>query len=188
MLFCGIIVLAWIWEDAAVISGALIASDDLLQVPAALIAVFIGICSGDFALYGLGRLAHRWRKVRAWILLNPHSRRVSRKFRQKTITNIFIIRFIPGLRTVGFTLCGLWRISIQRFLIAMTVAGVVWIGLIFTLVYHLGESEFFSNTQWKWGLMLIALFLLIFNNIVSIKNSRRKKSPAKVGIADEKTV
>lgn len=160
-----IIVIAWIWEDAALISAALLAVDQRLSLVVAVIAVFIGICSGDLALYYLGKYAHRWRRIRAWILTNPSSRMLSRRFRRSTITNIMLIRFVPGLRTLGFTLCGLWRIPLRRFLLAMTLAGVFWIAVVFTLVYQLGSSDWFDKGHWKWSLMLLALLLLVFNNL-----------------------
>lgn len=159
-----IIVIAWIWEDAALISAALLAVDHRLGIPAAVFAVFLGICSGDLGLYYLGRYAHRWRRLRAWILTNPSSRQLGRRFRRSTITNIMLIRFVPGLRTLGFTLCGLWGIALHRFLIAMILAGVFWIALVFTLVYQLGASEWLEQSYWKWSLMLLALCLLVFNN------------------------
>ncbi len=174
-LFLAVIVISWIWEDAALVTAALLAVDDRLSIPIAVLSVFIGICSGDLALYCLGRLAHRWRRLRAWILTNPSSRALSRRFRRSTMTNIMLIRFVPGLRTVGFTLCGLWRITLYRFLVAMMVAGAFWIAVVFTLVYQLGSSKWFESSHWKWSLMLIALFLLVFNNVWVHRKAKRKK-------------
>ncbi len=175
-LFLLVILISWIWEDAALVTAALLAVDDRLPILAAVLSVFIGICSGDLALYYLGRLAHRWRRLRAWILTNPSSRALSRRFRRSTMTNIMLIRFVPGLRTVGFTLCGLWRIALYRFLVAMMVAGAFWIAVIFTLVYQLGSSTWFESSHWKWSLMLIALFLLVFNNVWVHRKAKSKRA------------
>ncbi|WP_086932776.1 DedA family protein [Agarilytica rhodophyticola] len=175
LLVMAIIVIAWIWEDAALIYGALLAAEGELNVALSVVAIFIGICSGDLALYYLGRAAHRWRRVRGWILLNPRSRALSRQFRLSTMTNIFIIRFIPGLRTIGFTLCGLWRISLYRFLWAMSFAGIIWIGTIFTLVYFLGTSAWLEDSDWKWALMGIAVVLLVANNVLARRSMNKPK-------------
>ncbi len=174
-LFFAVIVIAWVWEDAALVTAALLAVDELLFIPVAVLSVFIGICSGDLALYYLGRLAHKWRRLRGWILTNPSSRVLSRRFRRSTMTNIMLIRFVPGLRTLGFTLCGLWRITLYRFLVAMMVAGAFWIAIIFTVVYQLGSSKWFESSHWKWSLMLIALSLLVFNNVWVHRNAKRKR-------------
>lgn len=174
LLFCALIIIAWIWEDATVICGALLAADGYLHIPLAVLASFVGICSGDLALFYLGRLGTRIRRVRAWILLNPKSRALRRRFRARTFSNILIIRFVPGLRTLGFTLCGLWHISLKRFLLAMTLAGVIWISIVFTLIYQLGSSSWLAGSPWKWGLMGAALLLLVFNNIWALKKSRKE--------------
>lgn len=171
--------LAWLWEDASLVSGALLAAEGQLSVPLAVVAVFVGICSGDLALYGVGRLAHRWRGLRAWILTNPSSRMLSRRFRRRTMSNILLIRFVPGLRTMGFTLCGLWGVALRRFIIAMVVAGIVWIALVFTVVYRLGSSEWLEHSPWKWALMGLALMLLVVNNLWarrSVCSERPQKS------------
>lgn len=164
--------ISWIWEDAAVISGALLASDQLISIPMSLVAVFIGICSGDLGLYYLGRSAIHWRRVRGWILTNPQSRKLSRKFKQRTLSNILIIRFIPGLRTLGFSLCGMWQVPLARFLTAMISAGIIWIALIFSIVYSLGSSEWLEETPWKWALVLFAAALLVINNLWAIRSRR----------------
>ncbi|MBX2858592.1 MAG: VTT domain-containing protein [Cellvibrionaceae bacterium] len=164
-LAMAIIAVAWLWEDAAVISGALLAADESLSIPLALVAVFVGIFSGDVALYFLGRLANRSRRLRAKLLLNAKFRALRKVFRRKTLLNILIIRFIPGLRTLGFTLCGLWKINLGKFIAAMSLAGLLWIAVIFTGVYWLGASSLLATGYWKWSLMLIALALLVFNNL-----------------------
>lgn len=174
LLFFSIIVIAWIWEDASVISSALIAAEDYLSIPVAAGATFIGICSGDLALFYLGRLGIRIRSLRAWILLNPKSRALRRRFRARTFSNILIIRFVPGLRTLGFTMCGLWLISLRRFLLAMSVAGIIWIAVVFPLIYQLGSSSWLAGSPWKWSLMLLALLLLVFNNFWNFKKHQVK--------------
>lgn len=164
MLSVSIIAFAWLWEDGALISGALLAVEGRLSIPVAVLAIFLGICTGDMALYVLGRLAHRFRKVRAWIFLNPRNRKLGRQFRKSTALNIMIIRFIPGLRTIGFTLCGVWRINILKFFIAMSFAGIVWIAAIFSVIYGLGSSAWLEDSTWKWGLIGVAVMMLFFNN------------------------
>jgi len=164
-LFFLIIATAWLWEDASVIGGALLASDGAIAIPLAVLAVFVGICSGDLGLYYLGRLSHRWRALRGRLLLNDKFRSLRKLFRRKTVVNILIVRFIPGLRAIGFTMCGFWHIPLARFLFAMSLAGALWIAVVFSLIYRLGASEFLQNSQWKWSLMLVALVLLVFNNL-----------------------
>lgn len=176
MLFFAVIAFAWLWEDGALISGALLAVDGKLSVPVAVLAIFLGICSGDLALYIVGRLAHRSRKIRAWIFLNPKSRKLGRQFRKSTMANIMIIRFIPGLRTIGFTLCGVWRINSVKFFTAMSVAGVVWIAAIFSVIYGLGSSAWLEDSIWKWSPILVAILMLFLNNYLARRKFNHKKN------------
>ena len=173
ILFLLIIVSAWILEDAAVIAGALIAVDGYLNICGASIAVILGITSGDLALYFLGYGANRWRKLRAWVLMKPRIRFFRHRFKAKTFSNILIIRFVPGLRTVGFTLCGLWRIPFWRFFFAMLLASFIWVLLIFYLVYQLG-STYLADSNWKWLIMTAALGLLVVNNAISYYKFKKR--------------
>lgn len=165
--------LAWLWEDAALIAGALLAVDGHLSIVASLIAVFVGITSGDLGLYYLGYLARRVRFIRARILLNERSRRLQKRFRRHILWNILLIRFVPGLRTVGFTVCGLWALGLGRFLGAITLAGGIWIGVVYPIIYRLGSASWFEDSHWKWALMVFALALLIFNNVWPYRKKQR---------------
>lgn len=172
LLFIFLVAIAWVWEDASVISAALVAAENYLSIPLAAIAAFIGICSGDMVLFYLGRLGLRIRRIRGWILLNPKSRALRRRFRAHTFSNILLIRFVPGLRTLGFTLCGLWLIPVRRFVFAMSLAGGIWIAVMFTLIYQLGSSAWLASTPWKWALILVAAALLLLNNFSNFRRSR----------------
>ncbi len=166
-----LILSSWIWEDASVVTGALLAADGFLSVPVAVIAVFVGITSGDLALYYLGRLAIRWRPLRYKLVTNAKYREFKKRFKRRLYSNIFVIRFVPGLRTLGFTLCGLWKIPHIRFISAMASAGIFWILIVFTAVYSLGSSEWLEESRWKYGLIVFAFIMLVVNNYLA---SRRK--------------
>lgn len=170
-LVLAIVAFAWLWEDGALIAGALLAADEFLPVTQAVIAVFVGIASGDIGLYYLGVLGRRWRALRARLLLNKKCRTLSRRFRQRTLSNIFIIRFIPGLRTVGFSLCGLWRLPFRRFVAAVCLAGAVWIAVLFSLIYVLGTRAWLQESPWKWALVGVALCLLVLNNMFTSRRN-----------------
>ncbi|WP_075185623.1 DedA family protein [Teredinibacter haidensis] len=160
-----IIGFSWLWEDGAVFLAAILALDGEMSLPVAVLASFIGIASGDMALYLLGRVGRRWRWLRKWLLRSRKGRMLRQRFHRRTISNIFLLRFVPGLRTLGFTLCGLWHIPFGRFTVAMVFAGVIWILLIFGLINVAGMSEVIRDSQWKWALMGLALCLLLVNNV-----------------------
>lgn len=167
-----LVLLAWIWEDASLISGALLAADQHIPPVYAAVAVFIGIFTGDLALYFIGIAAHRWRRLRAWTMMRPQFRRFQYRFKLKTFSNILLVRFIPGLRTVGFLLCGFCRVPLYKFISIMAFAGAVWIALIFTGVYQLGSAQWFESSPLKWLVGGVALLLLFFSNRFALKSAR----------------
>lgn len=176
MLVLAVVCMAWAWEDAALITGALLAVDQQLSVVVSLIAILVGIMSGDLALYWLGRFGHNWRWLRVRLLRPMRMRRTARKLRRRPWLNILLIRFVPGLRTLGFTLCGYWRVGLGQFSLAILFAGVVWIAIIFSVVYNAGSSELLVNSPAKWYLMCIALLMLLVNNLPWYRWVRNLKS------------
>jgi len=171
-LFFAIILLSWLWEDAAVIFAALLALDARISISAAFLASVIGIASGDLGLYALGRLSRRWRRLRGLLLLSRRSRLLRQRFRRRTLSNIFIIRFIPGLRTVGFTFCGVWRVPAWRFTAAMIAACLLWVLTVFSVINLFGMSDALRESNWKWALFGFAFLLLIGNNLYAARLER----------------
>ena len=112
-VFLSIILLSYLLEDLAIITAALLAADNILPTAVALLAIFIGVASGDIGLYGLGLLAGKWRALRYRLLSNKRMRRVRSRLNSRPILNIALIRFIPGFRTLGFTLSGLFKITLR---------------------------------------------------------------------------
>ncbi len=163
-VFFGVLTFAWLWEDGALISGALLAADGAIHPVWGALAVLLGICSGDAGLYYMGVLARRVRALRARLYKKKNFRQMRYKFSEKTFSNILLIRFIPGLRTIGFSFCGFVGVGFIRFMIAMTLAGVVWVSLLYMLIYFLGSSDWFVDSYWKWSFALVAVALLFINN------------------------
>lgn len=171
VLFLAIIIFAWLWEDGALIGGALLAANGDLSLSYAVCAVLLGIVSGDLGLYGLGVLARRWRGIRARFYRHKQFRKLRVTFKQKTISNILIIRFVPGLRTVGFSLCGLWGVPFYRFCVVMIAAAILWVGCLFSVIYFIGTSGWLIDSNWKWALGGVAIALLLINNLSTFKRA-----------------
>jgi len=159
-LFISIILLSYLLEDLAIITAALLAADNSISPSLSLLAIFIGIATGDIGLYALGMLAARWRALRYRLLTNRGMKLVRHRLKNNTMLNIAIIRFIPGLRTIGFTLSGLFRVSFVQYMTSVMVATAIWTAIIFFLVYQLGSVEWLQDNEWKWVIAPCALFAL----------------------------
>ncbi|MEZ8149151.1 DedA family protein [Enterovibrio norvegicus] len=172
-LIFAVILLSYLLEDLAIISAAVAASQDVMSLPLALLAIFIGIATGDLGLYGLGLWARKWRALRGFLLTKQSVRFLRRKLRTHAFGNIFLIRFIPGLRFVGFCLSGFFRVGLRPFLMAVIAATAIWTALVFTAVYQLGEIDWI-NRNVSWGLIPLALIALFVVNRVAGRKLKEK--------------
>ena len=168
-IFIGIILLSYLLEDLAIITAASLSAQDVITPTMGLLAAFIGIASGDLGLYFLGRLSTRFRLLRYKTLTNTHLRYLRKKLQSNPMLNLFIIRFIPGLRTVGFTLSGVFHIRISTFFISVMSATAVWTAIVFPSVFFLGSSSWVKTSEHQWLLIPIMTLLLFATNRLARK-------------------
>lgn len=164
LLCVGIVLLSYLLEDLAIATAATLSAHGELPPVLALLSIFIGIVTGDIGLYVLGRYTRKVRWLRYRALSNSSFKVVRQKLTQRVFLNLFVIRFIPGVRTIGFTLSGFLTISLPLFLSAVLLATSIWTLVVFTLIYLLGSSVFMPLSGLKWGLIPLAFALLFFMN------------------------
>ncbi|MGC7892190.1 DedA family protein [Vibrio anguillarum] len=164
LLFIGVILLSYLLEDVAIVTAATLALQNLMPPGLALLAIFVGIVSGDLGLYYLGQVAQRVRPLRYQALTNKHFRTVRRKLHHHTFLNLFIIRFVPGLRTVGFTLSGFFSIPLALFLCSVLTATALWTLIVFSTLYYLGSQVWQQSYPYQWIIIPIAVGLLMLTN------------------------
>lgn len=164
LLFIGVILLSYLLEDVAIVTAATLALQNLMPPGLALLAIFVGIVSGDLGLYYLGQVAQRVRPLRYQALTNKHFRTVRRKLHHHTFLNLFIIRFVPGLRTVGFTLSGFFSIPLALFLFSVLTATALWTLIVFSTLYYLGSQVWQQSSPYQWIIIPIAVGLLMLTN------------------------
>ncbi|EGR1703395.1 DedA family protein [Vibrio cholerae] len=169
-VFLGIVVLSYLLEDVAIVTAAGLASQQLTPMPFALLAIFIGIATGDIALYYLGRYSRYFRAMRYRLLTNPYFRQVRRRLLARPFINLFTIRFIPGLRTVGYTLSGYVALPLRLFTAAVLMATALWTAVVFFAIYQLGSQAWFQASEYRWWwLCLLVVLLLVFNRVFNAK-------------------
>ncbi|OEF10139.1 DedA family protein [Aliivibrio logei] len=168
-IFVGIILLSYLLEDLAIVTAASLSAQEMVTPMIGLLAAFIGIASGDLGLYFLGRLSTRFRLLRYKTLTNTHLRYLRKKLQSNPMLNLFIIRFIPGLRTLGFTLSGVFHIRVLTFLTAVMSATAVWTALVFPSVYFLGSSSWIKASEHQWLLIPIMTLVLFATNRIAKK-------------------
>ena len=168
LLCVGIVLLSYLLEDLAIATAATLSAHGDLPSSLALMSIFIGIATGDLGLYVLGRFSRKVRWLRYRALTNSSFKVVRQKLTQRAFLNLFLnlflIRFIPGLRTIGFTLSGFLVIPLRVFFSAVLLATSIWTLVVFTLIYQLGSSVFMQVSELKWVLIPLAFALLFLMN------------------------
>ncbi|RBP85643.1 DedA family protein [Marinomonas rhizomae] len=164
LLCVGIVLLSYLLEDLAIATAATLSAHGDLSPSLALLSIFIGISTGDLGLYILGRYARKVRWLRYRALTNSSFKVVRRKLTLRAFVNLFLIRFIPGLRTIGFTLSGFLVIPLPVFFSAVLLATSIWTLVVFTLIYQIGSSVFMQVSELKWVLIPVAFGLLFLMN------------------------
>ncbi|MFV8408318.1 DedA family protein [Vibrio harveyi] len=168
MLFLGVVLLSYLLEDLAIVTAATLAVEQVMPTPLALLAIFTGIATGDIGLYWLGKLAQKVRFFRYRLLRYQRARRVRCTLHRKAFITLFIVRFIPGLRTVGFTLSGFLDVPKMKFLIAVLSATSLWTALIFGSFFQLGSMQWLQQHQINTLLIPIGLVvMLLLNKLIS---------------------
>ena len=168
MLFVGIILLSDLLEDLAIVTAATLAVQELMPMSMALAAIFVGIATGDLGLYLMGKSAQRVRFLRYRIFQYQRVRQVKKKLHQSAFITLFIVRFIPGLRTVGFTLSGFLDVPMMRFFVAVIGATGLWTALIFGSFYQLGSVAWLKEGHVSWVLIPAGLCLMwMLNKIIT---------------------
>lgn len=164
LLCVGIVLLSYLLEDLAIATAATLSALGDMPSSLALMAIFIGIATGDLGLYVLGHYARKVRWLRYRALSNSSFKVVRKKLTQRAFLNLFLIRFIPGLRTIGFTLSGFLLIPLPVFFSAVLLATSIWTLVVFTLIYQIGSSVFMQVSELKWVLIPLVFGLLFLIN------------------------
>lgn len=163
-VFLVIVLASYILEDLAIIGAAVLAADQIVPMPLAVYAILTGIISGDIGLYLLGFYAKKYPRLNNWLEKKSRRQRYEKFFESNLIKNILLIRFVPGLRFVCYTSCGVFRAHFGQFLFAVTLASSLWVLVVFSVIYQLGSSSWLEYSEWKWMLIPVAVLLLVISN------------------------
>jgi membrane protein DedA with SNARE-associated domain len=133
-----IVIGTFILEDAATVLAAMEVQSEAISVWTALISLYIGIVLGDMGLYGLGRLAAAvpWARRLIPEQKQEHGRRW---LDVRVFKVVFISRFLPGARLPTYTACGFFGASFTRFVLATSLATLIWTSALFDASLRVGD-------------------------------------------------
>jgi|GEM_PF-621126 len=147
----GIILFCYILEDGALILSASLAATGVVPPIVAWAAVFFGICTGDFGIYVIARILRR--------PMGPVEFKTTTALSNR---ELFLCRFVPGLRTVAYAWCGMNRMPLWRFGQVVFWSGIVWTAGVFTLIYGVGAQLENLPVYWKLIPVLLVIGLMLW--------------------------
>ena len=145
-----IILGTFILEDAATVLAAMQVQEGDVSWHVALAALYVGIVLGDIGLYGMGRLAARFPRLRRLV---PEQRQAhGRRWLDAHVFRVvFISRFVPGARLPTYTACGFLGASFRRFALAAVLATSIWTSALFVLSMRVGHVLMEHFGAWRWA-------------------------------------
>ncbi|MGJ3242267.1 MAG: alpha/beta fold hydrolase [Opitutales bacterium] len=161
-LLVGLIALATLAsEDLTAIAAGLLAARDVLPIPMAILAPWLGILFGDCLLYLAGRLFGSGAIRRAplrWMISPQRLRRGEAWFRRHGIKVVLVSRFLPGTRLATYVAAGTLRQPFSAFFLTMLVAVSLWTPFLVGLSLLIGEPLLGFVGELEGG--TVPLFLL----------------------------
>ena len=171
---------SYILEDPTTIAVGLLVRDGMLDPVLAVLAIFIGIFTGDLALYLVGwvfgRRALAWGPVARRLPVH-HVDRLGQWFDTKGWSAVLASRFIPGTRLPLYVAAGALGKKPGRFALWTCLAVLIWAPVMLLIVVVLGDaaaSPFRVLFGESWlALIAVVLALLAVVRVVMHLPTRR---------------
>lgn len=132
------------------------------EFPAALAftSLLSGVIAGDFLIYGIGRLARRWDKLR-WLRSRFNASAAHQWLNRRLFVAVSVSRVLPTLTFPTFAACGWLGIPFKRFAMAAVASAVVYVTTSFSLLMIYGRSLPAWASTYGW-IALGAVLLLVW--------------------------
>jgi len=148
-----IIVGTLILEDLTTVLVGIFAAAGAVKIHVAVVALCIGICLGDYCLYGLGTLA-RTRPTIHRFLQHRHLLAVQGRLKRHLWQIVITTRFIPGLRLPTYIACGFFQMPFGEFARLVILATLAWTPGLFIVSYFLGYATEEFLGVWRWPIIV----------------------------------
>lgn len=167
---------SWVFEDCTSICCVMLAAARNIHWQTVLVALTIGISSGDFALYLTGRFASQQIFKRKW-LNRKRLLSAEQYFSTHMVKAIFTARFLPGMRSVTFVAAGLLGAPIWRFLAFVVLASFTQTVVYLVLAMTLGTAmlPYLQNTGLRVAVVVGVLATVVILNLTIARHHRVKE-------------
>lgn len=169
-LFFTIFFGTYVLEDVALVGALALVQQQKIALFPAFWACFLGIASGDLAVYGIGRLVRSVRFQRLAHIQDKLIQWVDSFRYQGTLTYmIFLSRAIPGTRLPTYLLAGYSGYSFSRFLIYTLISVFGWV----LLAFLFGRSiQLFLTDHWFYAAAALVFCIIMIRKAVRISANK----------------
>jgi membrane protein DedA with SNARE-associated domain len=155
-----IILATFVLEDATMVAVGVLAADRIVSVPLGLVSLATGIALGDLGLYGIGRLAITWPRLRSW-MESERLKPIRAWLHSRLYSTVVAARFMPGARLPTYLACGFFAVPFRKFGVPVIFATAIWSTLLFTCSYYFGMYTMALLGFWRWPIALGAVGILM---------------------------
>jgi membrane protein DedA with SNARE-associated domain len=176
LMSLAIILCAILIEDVTTVIVGVLAADNIIPVPLAVMSLYVGIIIGDAVLYSIGWLARTHPRLAHYIehdLTAPIRSWLENRYAFK----VFSGHFIPGFRFTTFVASGFFRFPLRTYMPMAIVGGLVLLSVLFSVSYWFGSITTGWVSHARWGIAAAFILALIFigrHNIMAYRASQSK--------------
>lgn len=174
----GLVIIPFLPGDSLVFAiGAIAAIGRLINIPLAILILFIAAIAGDTVNYQIGHLLRTKVKKRERIpfIKMEYIDRAHAFFEKNGGKTVIIARFIPVVRTFAPFVAGVGEMSYKWFLGYNIIGGVSWVSLLFCVGYFFGNINYVKS---HFSLVVIAIVVISVIPAVAVfmKNQLQKRT------------
>ena len=155
-LWFAIFFITFVLEEGAAAFAVMLAMSDMMSLPMATTAVYLGVVTTDVGLYGLGYTASRFKWATRWID-GPKVKRVGDWMGPRMLPAIIMSRLLPWMLPPTFIACGFLRLPFKQFFWLASSTGALWTAIVFAALLGFGNILIHHEVSWTWGLVIVAL-------------------------------
>ncbi|MCF7853809.1 MAG: VTT domain-containing protein [Candidatus Pacebacteria bacterium] len=139
----------FILEDLTSVTSGLLVADGKMDFAAAFLGLTLGITTGDFGLYLIGRLAQRY--VILWRLINRERlERGKHWFHRNMLSAVLGARFMPGVRMPAYVAAGVLHAPPLKFLVVALIGASLQTTILLFLAVFFGRFVLSRLGVWEW--------------------------------------
>ena len=159
-------------EEAAILAAAGLVAGGCLSPPLAFFPLLFGIFASDWFLFGLGHIAAKADRIRAWVG-EGRIRKGRRLLSRGTLAAAVTARLVPWLLPPIFLASGLVGVRFRNFVLANAVVASVYTALVFFLALEFNTFLVGHFRQWGWiGVAAMASAVLILHLVGRSRTDR----------------